>query len=461
MSTDSTQGTISYRGHLGGRVDVDQDLTITLKPSVGRKHQFPGSRVWAVHVREAKALVNGEVQITYIDPDGVVVTTNPGVIFRKGKAGAEITTAIRWLTELAEHNKQHEPGPAVIRDQRNAKDAAPVCEAQVAAVTPTWPFDTGRPSWMIDPLLTSDLTGRHDLEVVGESHYQEDLWRLVGGLTQERVRRPTVAVLVPEDGNPFDSEAVGVWVAGFLVGYLKRVDASDLRPGIIELVRSTGRPVSMQGVIVGGGDRPDGLGLLGVWLYYNPSDFGLKSRPAGAIGDEYRHLRTGTTEAVATDLADDSYDMSWMFSLPDAGQRRIEALRGLLESETQPISRHYLFHELETELYDLRDVLPNALEEYDAVASKHHCEMTESIRPALLQKFGALPLLATYRQASIRHAKGGADLDRALWWAQCGLEIYGQDAYKDEWRLDLVKRSARIQARIEKRNADRSRQAAA
>jgi hypothetical protein len=40
------------------------------------------------------------------------------------------------------------------------------------------------------------LRGRHDLEVVGESHYQDALWRVAGGRTTERVRVETQAMLV-------------------------------------------------------------------------------------------------------------------------------------------------------------------------------------------------------------------------------------------------------------------------
>ena len=55
------------------------------------------------------------------------------------------------------------------------------------------------------------LDGNDDLDVVGESYYQENLWRLVGPRwPDERVRHPVYAVLIAEDDNPYDANAVAV-----------------------------------------------------------------------------------------------------------------------------------------------------------------------------------------------------------------------------------------------------------
>lgn len=65
------------------------------------------------------------------------------------------------------------------------------------------------------PLLDVVLYGgSHDLEVVGESYYQEALWRVVGGQTTERVRTDVQAVLVAESDNPHDADAISVWIGG-------------------------------------------------------------------------------------------------------------------------------------------------------------------------------------------------------------------------------------------------------
>jgi hypothetical protein len=75
--------------------------------------------------------------------------------------------------------------------------------------------------------------GREDLEVVGEASYQDNLWRVVGGggSSNDRVRVEVSAVLVAETDNPYDANAVSVWVQGLRVGYLSREDARRYRPG--------------------------------------------------------------------------------------------------------------------------------------------------------------------------------------------------------------------------------------
>ena len=74
-----------------------------------------------------------------------------------------------------------------------------------------------RPSWLVDGLQVAVMDGSEILEVVGESNYQDALWAIVGGYRKEYVRQPVeAAVLVPEDGNPYDADAVSVWIGGLL-----------------------------------------------------------------------------------------------------------------------------------------------------------------------------------------------------------------------------------------------------
>ncbi len=56
--------------------------------------------------------------------------------------------------------------------------------------------------------------GRHDLEIVGESNYQDALWRAVGGRTTERVRVEIRAVVADEPDNPHDRNACETDVGG-------------------------------------------------------------------------------------------------------------------------------------------------------------------------------------------------------------------------------------------------------
>jgi hypothetical protein len=179
------------------------------------------------------------------------------------------------------------------------------------------------PGWMRDGMQVQLYDGPADLEVVGESHYQDNLWRLVGGrgFPDERVRVDAVAVLAAETDNPYDANAVAVWVRGLKVGYLSRADAQRYQPGLLALQRKHGMPIALAGVIVGGGMRPDGPGMLGL----------------------YAHLE---------DL-----------------------------------------------LYRSRDAFMSALDEYDETCRQHDVEM-DSIRPALVAKWGQVPVLDTYRWRS-------------------------------------------------------------
>src|SRR5689334_9128435 len=63
------------------------------------------------------------------------------------------------------------------------------------------------------------LGGGEDLEVVGESHYQEALWGISGARVGQSVRCAVTAVLVPEPQNAYDPNAIAVVISGHLVGY--------------------------------------------------------------------------------------------------------------------------------------------------------------------------------------------------------------------------------------------------
>jgi hypothetical protein len=119
-----------------------------------------------------------------------------------------------------------------------------------------------------------------------------------------------LAVLVAETDNPSDADAVSVWIRGLRVGHRSREDARRYRPGLLALERQHGTPIALAGAIVGGGMRADGPGRLGVFVDHDPADFGLgPMAPPRASGSA---MRPGLSDAVATDEADDGYDLSWM-----------------------------------------------------------------------------------------------------------------------------------------------------
>jgi HIRAN domain len=68
-----------------------------------------------------------------------------------------------------------------------------------------------------------------ECRVVGSSHYQDHLSRLAGGKKREAADLAVMAVVVPEDDNPYDKKAVRVDVGGSTVGYLDRANAIAYR----------------------------------------------------------------------------------------------------------------------------------------------------------------------------------------------------------------------------------------
>jgi HIRAN domain len=121
--------------------------------------------------------------------------------------------------------------------------------------------------------------GDEPLEVVGESHYQDALWEIVGGRRRDSVHHQTEALLESEPENPYDSNAIRVIAAGRLVGYLSREDAATYQPGLLRLIEEcpTGR-IAVDAQIIGGGPRADGIGFLGIFLDHDPADFGVSSQ---------------------------------------------------------------------------------------------------------------------------------------------------------------------------------------
>jgi hypothetical protein len=117
--------------------------------------------------------------------------------------------------------------------------------------------------------------GDQPLEVVGEEQRQRALWDLVGGASDLRVRQPIHAILLHERGNPYDDNAVAVWIDGNHVGYLPRQLAARYRAGLEALQQRHGTPIALAGAISGGGDRDGQRGKLGVFLDHDPADFGI------------------------------------------------------------------------------------------------------------------------------------------------------------------------------------------
>lgn len=100
-------------------------------------------------------------------------------------------------------------------------------------------------------------SGRFDTQVVGESHYEVGLKRLLGTKAYTEEELFGDALLVLEDGNPHDPAAVAVQIQGEKVGHLSRKEARQFRAA---LVRDNIQGRAMYAVaarVYGGG--PEGL----------------------------------------------------------------------------------------------------------------------------------------------------------------------------------------------------------
>lgn len=110
------------------------------------------------------------------------------------------------------------------------------------------------------------LSGGLEVGVVGESHYQDALTAIVGGKRSESVRIPTHAILVPEPDNPYDPNAVAVYIDGRKVGHLPRPAAQAFAP-VGQRLAEQRQVGACSAIITGGWDRGDGdTGHFGVTL---------------------------------------------------------------------------------------------------------------------------------------------------------------------------------------------------
>ena len=251
------------------------------------------------------------------------------------------------------------------------------------------------------------------------------------------------AMLLAEEGNLYDANAVSIWIDGLQVGHMGRDDARTLRPGLLAFQDRHGTPITLQGVIADGGMRDDGPGRLGVFLTYDQEDFGLPPFEMGPYADA-RLIR-----ALGPDLAvskDSSYDLVWMHGHSDDDVRGIKNLREALVRESNVIGRHFIYAELEAALYRCRDVFGSALDEYDDTCRRHDSEM-DGIRSACMAYWGKVAVTDLYKQMAIRQQKAH-DYGKALWWAERGIAFYGNDAARPEVVEDLRKRAASYRAKL-------------
>lgn len=107
--------------------------------------------------------------------------------------------------------------------------------------------------------------GTFSLEAVGESFYPESFQVLFGPKTEEAVRAEFDALLVLENDNPHDDQAVAVRIDGLKVGHLSRADARELR-------------AALRGPTHAEQDLPVRALIVGGWFHWDGSegDYGVR-----------------------------------------------------------------------------------------------------------------------------------------------------------------------------------------
>jgi hypothetical protein len=115
--------------------------------------------------------------------------------------------------------------------------------------------------------LPVTIHGPNEVEVVGESHHQDELLAITGGRRRYGgVNVGVVAELVPEPDNRFDPDAIAVQIDDRVVGYVRREDAGWVRPLIDDSLDMHGS-ATCEATIRGGWDRGrDEIGWFGVTL---------------------------------------------------------------------------------------------------------------------------------------------------------------------------------------------------
>jgi hypothetical protein len=105
--------------------------------------------------------------------------------------------------------------------------------------------------------------GKFGFPVVGEAHHQDILEVLAGGRREVSARVALAALLLPQPDNPYDPDAVAVFMRGHEVGHLTR----NVAPEFLQALHAGGYDrAACEAMIVGGWDDGESRGSYGVRL---------------------------------------------------------------------------------------------------------------------------------------------------------------------------------------------------
>jgi hypothetical protein len=102
--------------------------------------------------------------------------------------------------------------------------------------------------------------GSFTQDVVGESRFQNNLYKICGGKTREGHRKVCVACLLPEPKNRHDANAIAVYIENRRVGYIPIEDSCRASEFLNH------KPATAYAIILGGWRRS----------FFNRGHFGVK-----------------------------------------------------------------------------------------------------------------------------------------------------------------------------------------
>lgn len=101
------------------------------------------------------------------------------------------------------------------------------------------------------PARSISIESESETEVVGESFYKENLFKLLD-FSISNDRDPVYwATLVPETNNKYDHEAVAIYINNLKVGHLSQFEASDFHYLLLAVKREYGKEVCCPSLILG------------------------------------------------------------------------------------------------------------------------------------------------------------------------------------------------------------------
>jgi hypothetical protein len=295
--------------------------------------------------------------------------------------------------------------------------------------------------------------------VRGESHRQEALHAMCGSPRAQGYLVPVETNLRREPTNPVDKNAIRVEVRGEHVGYVAREIAAQMSPA---LDKAKCREFAVAGIIRGGSPHAPSFGLH-LWLgrrlspgpqiqfddsFYHHGDFVIAWPPREGEGDDSPRPSSSRPSRPSGEVRTGASSHTGKWGEIDQNNpiATLKSSRDFLETETNPIERHFAFNVLEEALYKCRGLISGALEDFEAVCEQHHSEM-KSIRPALMTFFEGIPMLPLYRQMAIMKVKA-KDYQAAVDWCLRGLEVYGNDALRQDGVQDLRQRLAKLNHKL-------------